>query len=596
MMLVSIPQPICRQNSYFDDLSSSPIKFKTFQSGSLINQVLIFENAPSINKAAQGKGTALVNLSDGRLYFFRTSMAMLEDLREEDQLIDELLRLPEWTSDWALASDDVGHSIGAPLEFLSTDPTLLSSWDIASWKKHAMSWLVINQAERSLQEVSQLISSEADLLMSELSMQMEAFFANTPQVEFELTVEKGSYWQAMYNYSSPVNQQRRLYRRQALETFPLVMEFVHLGVSKEHSALIRNAIDEGVPIVDYLSELFHCSKGCIRHLNGLSSEQVGKRWVRRFREFLTILNSLDINRLPRDQSEWQAFGDTVDLLASMTKMPSSSVSSRLLLGELSRLRWSRKNDPTVIFQERALAIESFTEQFRLSISATAWTQGKTLALSGASAQRIAAEQACSIGLNRLEKLSRKWNAEQLRLDTESHQSNEEFPVLFEDSIEVCDISIIQLTDSKQLMAESRRMDNCVESYVAACANGKSYIFSLRNKEGRSCVTVEYSLSRSTAGLPEFLLIQQKGYKNSAPPKDCLGALKVLHSRIMSPDMRRRMLSLAVYQKANKKGGAEMARKYLRALDFINFLQVEAPSRFDFEILAEESIRLDGNIK
>jgi len=57
-----------------------------------------------------------------------------------------------------------------------------------------------------------------------------------------------------------------------------------------------------------------------------------------------------------------------------------------------------------------------------------------------------------------------------------------------------------------------------------------------------------------------------------------------------------MLSLAVYQKANKKGGAEMARKYLRALDFINFLQVEAPSRFDFEILAEESIRLDGNIK
>src|SRR3990167_5946425 len=150
-------------------------------------------------------------------------------------------------------------------------------------------------------------------------------------------------------------------------------------------------------------------------------------------------------------------------------MPSTSLSGRMLLGELSKLNWRRKIDSNASLKERALAIERLSENFRQAIVATAWVDEKNC-VTGITLQRLAIEAACSLGLARLEKLARKWLAEERRLDSENiiKQPNG-FPVILESPLEMGTMKIIQLTEQEELVNEGERMSNCVAGYAGSCA-------------------------------------------------------------------------------------------------------------------------------
>ena len=49
----------------------------------------------------------------------------------------------------------------------------------------------------------------------------------------------------------------------------------------------------------------------------------------------------------------------------------------------------------------------------------------------------------------------------------------------------------------------------------------------------------------------------------------------------------------VYQNAWGKGGSGNAMKYMRSLEFIQFLKMENGSRLDFDKLVAEASRLDA---
>jgi len=87
--------------------------------------------------------------------------------------------------------------------------------------------------------------------------------------------------------------------------------------------------------------------------------------ARRLQELLVILSSLDVNKLPKSEHEWKVFDESIELLSSVTKMPTTSLSSRLLLGEASKSNWNCKINPLVIYQERALLIENFAVGIRM---------------------------------------------------------------------------------------------------------------------------------------------------------------------------------------------------------------------------------------
>ncbi|MDO8412951.1 MAG: hypothetical protein Q7S51_04075, partial [Gallionellaceae bacterium] len=394
------------------------IRYRYIVQGEMTRQFLIFESAPSFLSASKGKGTALVELLDGRLFFFRTSLAVLQDDPELIALIDELRRLPLWITDWNGTADFVGYMIGASLEFIDKDPSKIESWNIPEWKQQAVSWLAINQPMVTTRQINAAISEATAELTSELSNKLAEFIGALDQYTYSLQGKHHCSWQSSHNYFTPSNEQLRRYRRQADTTFPLVIQQMIARPKDESTASIIQAIDQGVPLVEYLAKLYKCPKKCVRHLRGLRFEDIGTQWTGRFKELLMLLGSLDANRLPKGEQEWKVFGETIGLLSGLTKMPSTSLSGRMLLGELSKLNWRRKIDSNASLKERALAIERLSENFRQAIVATAWVDEKNC-ITGAALQRLVIEAACSLGLARLEKLARKWMAEERRLDSEN---------------------------------------------------------------------------------------------------------------------------------------------------------------------------------
>ena len=142
------------------------IRSRCIVQGEMTRQFLIFESAPSFLNASKGKGTALVELLDGRLFFFRTSLAVLKDDPELIALIDELRRLPLWITDWNGTADFVGCMIGASMEFIDKDPSKIESWNIPEWKQQAVSWLAINQPMVTTRQIRILLARETALLMA----------------------------------------------------------------------------------------------------------------------------------------------------------------------------------------------------------------------------------------------------------------------------------------------------------------------------------------------------------------------------------------------------------------------------------------------
>lgn len=566
-----------QQNSKPAVLPPPVIRHRTFSAGNVARQCLIFESNPSMTKASRGFGIALVELSDGRLFFFRTSLEVMKDGSELDFLLDELNRLPAWIANWKGAAEILGYAVGASLEFIELDPTNIVNWGINAWRQYAASWLAVRGAVESIKMLNETTLAATQGLTVNLSSILKDFISSLDYFALNMHNQFQCSWQSVYNFFAPSCEQLRLYRRQANDTFPVIVRQLFDAPGDLTTPSIIRAIDDGVPLIDFLSKLYDCPAKCVRHLNKLRFEEIGIQWLGRIKELLIILSGIDQNRLPNG-GEWFVFNETVNLLAMLLRMPTTALSNRLLLGELSKLKWKRKIDPAVSFHERALVIERFKENIRLSVIATAWVNGEDSTLVEVNAQRIATQSVCALGLARLEQLSRKWRGEEALLDSnQSKHNSASYPVVLKNDLVVDSLRVIQLSPS-QLRLEGFRMNNCVSSYSAACSSGSSYIFSVRNKEDRSCVTIEYQLLRSKAGMPELILVQQKGRNNSEPDKQFHPALDALSRYLDSSEVRQILRRFVIGQRLSAKSESDMTEKFMRSLDFVEFLKRECSGR------------------
>jgi hypothetical protein len=94
-------------------------------------------------------------------------------------------------------------------------------------------------------------------------------------------------------------------------------------------------------------------------------------------------------------------------------------------------------------------------------------------------------------------------------------------------------------------------------------------------------------------MPELVLVQEKGPHNSLPDARCNEALNALRTYTKSSDSRRKMLVLSVQKTAFEMGESYMANKYLRTLDFIQFIQREANGFFNFQHLVTVTMALEA---
>jgi len=131
-------------------LSNTSIKYELCPKGGLARQLIKFERPSSNANTSQGKVSALVELVDGRLFFFRTNLVVMNGNAEIDLLLNELFSLPDWITNWKALSERVGFAIGAPFEFIDTNPELIESWNIQEWRAQAASWMALNQRQATV--------------------------------------------------------------------------------------------------------------------------------------------------------------------------------------------------------------------------------------------------------------------------------------------------------------------------------------------------------------------------------------------------------------------------------------------------------------
>lgn len=162
-------------------LPPATIRYQYDAQDEFTRQFLIFESAPSFSNPSQGKGTALVELADGRLFFFRTSLGAMKDGVESSSLVHELCRLPMWITDWNGTANFVGYIIGTSLAFIGKDFSMVENWNIPEWKQHAISWLAINQPKVTPKQINELLSAVAEELTSDLSNKLGLFMGNLDQ-------------------------------------------------------------------------------------------------------------------------------------------------------------------------------------------------------------------------------------------------------------------------------------------------------------------------------------------------------------------------------------------------------------------------------
>ena len=248
---------------------------KTFSVGDQAKQILVFENVPQNSISIRGLGTALIELADGRLFYFRTSLSVLKNDSLIKLLLDELFGLPEWISDWRSSEERVSYQMETSLKFKDSNPTMIESWGVNEWRLQAVSTLAINQPSMGIQKISNITTLEAAEIADILQEQITIFTNRLYQESIDIANQLSTTWQGTFNYFTPASHQQQLYRRQAFDCYPYVTEHLLFSLKDPNAESIRNAIDNGNPLNQHISGLMNCTKYSIRHLNGRKTEEIG---------------------------------------------------------------------------------------------------------------------------------------------------------------------------------------------------------------------------------------------------------------------------------------------------------------------------------
>ena len=81
-----------------------------------------------------------------------------------------------------------------------------------------------------------------------------------------------------YNYQFHPIEKISIYRRQAMQTFPLLREKFSHFISDHRLVRLQQSIDSGNPLLPVLSDFFRCSKTVVRYLTGKDFSLIGNDW------------------------------------------------------------------------------------------------------------------------------------------------------------------------------------------------------------------------------------------------------------------------------------------------------------------------------
>ncbi len=408
-------------------------------------------------------------------------------------------------------------------------------------------------------------------VIAELTRALNAFVDRLDPDLVNIASAKGRFACQAYNALVGPGAVSRRNRRQFAETFPVFADALLVGHhSHAYPVGLREAVDAGAPMIDFLARAFHAKRHTIRFLVGKTPADIGARWSRSPGSLISLLDSLPPDLRPTERRAWTLIEALVTTAEDRTLRPVSRALARVALRHWRCTSRESGIDGSAALSEFTGQLIQVTE-FWAALEDCLRTRAETTHCNAQGVNRpqlrrqadaFVAERAWPT----LVSLACDWRAAVVQAQAivqplRARLLGQHFAPLIPQVLHLGNRMVVPLTTPDELRREGIALHHCIEGYASACAHGESYIVSIRDPVTRHALsTAEFRITRDRPGPIQLRLSQHCGHANGVPTGDCSEAVRLLLASALLPAMQTHWAQLlAARQAPDGRAGAMAGR-------------------------------------
>lgn len=325
----------------------------------------------------------------------------------------------------------------------------------------------------------------------------------------------------IYNFLAGGSEQVSLNRIQAARVFPVLVPAL---ATRNGLREVHEAIRTQKPLIDAVANALNVPKSVVRCLRGLDIATAGQVWSDQPHALFRLLATLPPDFRPKDAEAWMAFNTAVQAISQASGMPPLCTRNRLWLYACAARKF-KVEDLEATLERAARDIDEFTSALVavINFELRRGSQHKPVYAINAIDEFMNSQN----DILKSAKLAQRYEAAYLR-ESAGFANTEEKALLSGvrwksvlDAPFVTTLrSIHHLVTAEELVDEGAEMSHCVAGYAIHCLSGEAVIFSVRDREGRRCSTMQVAISQDKKGDIRFSHVQHKGRKNVEPSREC----------------------------------------------------------------------------
>lgn len=386
-----------------------------------------------------------------------------------------------------------------------------------------------------------------------LDMEVTTLLGNEPILSFEDAVA--------YNHLIHPVPKLECYRRQAVQTFPLLRGAFTKATTDYRYQRLQQNVDSGNPLLPVLADFFRCQLPVVRFLVGKDFAQIGEEWLEQVDPLVDLLDLLKPDYWPKTQEEWQHVCRWI--------LPVFSALGNFREREYPEMMASCLDDLVKEGYERiparlerhGVTLIDITTVRDFENAMREWSAEVGIAQSKASAAlwQYSVLKVAVLSHRWHDWLARRMEDEETKVD-ETDVASSGWPTFISTSWHHNRHTVVPLNHPWILQEEGRRMKHCVGTYVSQCRYFGSHIFSIRDSvSGKSLSTVELRLSEGSGSQYAIVEEQHRAYDNAIPTADCEQTLKKFLRYLAVTVSREQFIEILKQQQQRRSESDEFRR-------------------------------------
>lgn len=359
-------------------------------------------------------------------------------------------------------------------------------------------------------------------LRADLNSGVGQFIGNLNKEVVQTISEIGcNFTPTIYNFLAGGPEQESLNRLQAARVFPVLVPALATGDGLRE---VHEAIRARKPLIDAVANALNVPKSVARCLRGLGLDTAGQAWSDQPHALFRLLATLPPDFRPKDAEAWMSFNTAVQAISQASGMPPLCTRNRLWLYACASRKF-KVEDLGATLESAARDIDEFTSALVavINFELRREPRHKSLYAINAITEFINTQN----DILKVARLAKRYEAAYLKESADFANTEEKALLSGVCWKSVLDAPLVttlrtihQLVTAEELMVEGADMGHCVGSYAIHCLSGDAVIFSVRDRDGRRCSTMQVSISQDKKGDVKASFAQHKGKSNAEPSREC----------------------------------------------------------------------------